>query len=252
MSSQDEPSQDEPEGLTRAKAYLEEMHGKLERKEPLTLREKRFLLRTYNLPYKALTFPESLTPAERNRILLMPPPDEVTANIRRVTNGTMSTTEEVFQRAIEDAETMTDEELALIIDGFATPESIYEQTRRFRWLGKFGRIGHLAFNAMKTDLEKTAHRRAAIRESPERTALRREREVASVGSIETSEQRRAYFQNEARLRAAAEEKGRLWDEQDKVLFTEVKASMMKMADELDGEECHCESCSGQQNSGQQS
>ncbi len=55
----------------------------------------RALLRTRNLAYKALTFPESLTPAERNRILRMPPPDEVTANTKQVTNGAMSTPNEL-------------------------------------------------------------------------------------------------------------------------------------------------------------
>lgn len=91
----------------------------------------------------------------------MPPPDEVTANIRRVTNATMSTPEEVFQRAIDAAETMSDDELALIFYGFAAPESVYEKTRRFPWISKLGHMGRVAFNVVTTELEKTAHRRAA-------------------------------------------------------------------------------------------
>lgn len=75
-------------------------------------------------------------------------------------------------------------------------------------------------------------------------------ELAMVGPIKTPEQHAAYFQNEARLRAAANEKGKLWDEQDEKLFAETKESMMKMADDLEGEECRCEICSRQQNSGQ--
>jgi hypothetical protein len=240
-------SQDEPEGLTRAKAYMKKLVGKIERKESLTGREKRFLLRTGDLPFKALTFPESLTPAERNRIRLMPPPDEVTANIRRISNGTMSTPEEVFQRAIEAAETMSDEELDLIFYGFEAPESLYEKMGRSPWMNKFGNIGRLAFNAVTTEQEKLAHRAAAkINDSPERRALRKERVLAEAGPMRTSEQRTVYFQNEARLRAVAAEKRRRWEEEDKKLFAEVREAMMKMADALEGEVCDCEICSGKQ------
>ena len=82
--------------LEKAKVYLEGLDAKLERKEELSLAEKRFLLETGELGYKALIFPKSLTPAETNRILCMPPPDEVTANIKRVTNGAMSTPDEMY------------------------------------------------------------------------------------------------------------------------------------------------------------
>ncbi len=82
--------------IEKAKVYLEGLDAKLERKEELSLAEKRFLLETGELGYKALTFPDSLTPAERNRIFRMPAPDEVTANIKRVTNGAMSTPDEMF------------------------------------------------------------------------------------------------------------------------------------------------------------
>jgi hypothetical protein len=59
-------SQDEPEGLIRARAYRKELASKIELKEPLSLREKRFLLRTYDLssrlsPSQNLSHPQSAT-----------------------------------------------------------------------------------------------------------------------------------------------------------------------------------------------
>ncbi len=96
----------DPESRAKGIAYRKALEDKIERREELSLGEKRFLLRTGVLPYKALTFPESLTPAERNRLRFMPPPDEVAASIRRLTNGAMSTPDEVFQKALDDAEAM--------------------------------------------------------------------------------------------------------------------------------------------------
>lgn len=45
------------------------------------------------------------------------------------------------------------------------------------------------------------------------------------------------------LIAATNEKGRIRGEQDEKLFAETHDSMMKMADELEGETCYCEICS---------
>lgn len=63
--------------LGRTKKFLNEILEKAEKREELTMREKRFLLRTENLATKAIAFPESLTPAERNRVRWMPPPEDV-------------------------------------------------------------------------------------------------------------------------------------------------------------------------------
>ena len=129
--------------IKKGKVYLEGLNAKLESKEELSLAEKRFLLETGELGYKALIFPESLTPAETNRILQMPPPDEVTANIKRVTNGAMSTPDEMFQAALDDAEAMTTEELRLIKMMFKTEDNMFG----LRWGQKLGRPGHECYRA---------------------------------------------------------------------------------------------------------
>ncbi|KAK3900792.1 hypothetical protein C8A05DRAFT_35562 [Staphylotrichum tortipilum] len=81
-----------PADLALRTAYLNGLHAKIKRQEP-----------SPSLRYKALTFPDALTPAERNSLLWMPPPPEVEANIRRVTGGAVSTPEELFQRVLDDA-----------------------------------------------------------------------------------------------------------------------------------------------------
>ncbi|KAK1769125.1 hypothetical protein QBC33DRAFT_532343 [Phialemonium atrogriseum] len=161
--------QENQDGLARAKACLEELNGKLERKEQLTPRDKRFLLRTGKLTYKALVAPESLTPAERNRIRLMPPPDEVAANIRRVTGGAMSTPDEVFRKVVAGpADAVTDDLVSLVVHGFAVPASVYEEARRLPWVRKLGAAWGLAFNAVTTPAEREAHGAAVALETPER------------------------------------------------------------------------------------
>lgn len=241
--------QENQDGLARAKAYLEELNGKLERKEQLTPRDKRFLLRTGKLTYKALVAPESLTPAERNRIRLMPPPDEVAANIRRVTGGAMSTPDEVFRKVVSSSGggELTDDDddddlVSLVVHGFAVPASVYEEARRLPWVRKLGAAWGLAFNAVTTPAEREAHRAAVALETPERVERRRRRELEGVGPLETAEQRAGYRVRERRLKEEAAERGRVWDGQDEELFARAREEMMRMADELEGEECRCESC----------
>lgn len=224
------------------KAYLAEMLEKFERKEEFTICEKRALLRTGNLPYKALLFPESLTPAERNRCQYMPPPDEVEAGIRKITNGAMSRPEELLQKAIDTAETMPDAELALVVKRFDVQESLYEKVSRLSWATKSGRIGELAYNALETDLLTRLNNRAwDVYQSDERYNKR-----IAPGSgfpVRTSEQITAYHANERRLQQVAAEKVRRWEEEDKKLYAEAKTSMFKMADELDAVVCPCKACS---------
>ena len=235
-----------PEAIERGRAYLRALHGKIERKEELSLREKRYLLHTGKLPYKALTFPESLTPAERNRILRMPPPDEVTANIKRVTNGAMSTSEEMYQAALDNAEAMTDDQLQLIALSFYLSESIYETTPHLRWSGKLGKAGDLAFNAIIPKHVGKAHHAVHLVGlddlSSERFAAYQARVLAAIGPLDTPEKHTAWAENNGRQQELAAEKARQWDEYDVKLLTEAKESMVKMADELEGEVCYCELC----------
>jgi hypothetical protein len=195
------------EKVKRGNAYLKGLHGKIERKEELSLREKRHLLRTGLLPYKALAVPESLTPAERNRILNMPPPDVVTANILRVTNGAMSTPDEVFQAALDNAAAMASEELDLIMLSFRAPESLYERTASFSWVGKLGRAGYLAFNAIVPDRAARAHRAAVLASgllSPGsfEATLKQAQLLAAKEPLDTPEKHAAYHANYPPFRAS--------------------------------------------------
>jgi hypothetical protein len=103
-----------------------DIHAMVKAKEPLTDKDKLVMLFTYKLPYKDLAFPESLTPAEHNRLLQRPPPDEVTEIIRKVTNGARSTPEEVMDMALSNPEAMSDEELELNSKCFHDRESLSE------------------------------------------------------------------------------------------------------------------------------
>ncbi len=233
--------------IEKGKVYLEGLNAKLERKEELSLAEKRFLLETGELGYKALTFPESLTPAETNRILHMPPPDEVTANIKRVTNGAMSTPDEMFQAALDDAEAMTTEELRLIKTMFkAAEDNIYESATTIRWVGKLGKPGALALNAIAPQRLRDAIRAAGRVEMRDpnsaRFKARQAKALAENPPPKTPEQHAAHFERQSRKQESAVEKARRWEEYDVKLFTEAAESMLKLASELEGEVCDCELC----------
>ena len=233
--------------MEKAKVYLDGLDAKLERKEELSLAEKRFLLETGELGYKALTFPDALTPAERNRIFRMPAPDEVTANIRLVTKGAMSTPDEMFQAALDDAEAMTTEELRLITTLFkATGDNIYESSGSLRWGGKLGRPGALALNALVPDRMRDAIRAAGRvnvydMNSPRFKAWQA-KSLAENPPLKTPEDHVAHFQRQSRNQELAAEKARRWEEYDVKLFAEAAESMLKLAAELEGEVCDCELC----------
>ena len=220
--------------LEKAKVYLEGLNAKLERKEELSLAEKRFLLETGELGYKALTFPESLTLAETNRILCMPPPDEVTANIKRVTNGAMSTPDEMFQAALDDAEAMTTEELILIRSLFKAAE---DNMYGLRWGGKLGRPGALALNAIAPQRLVDGWRAACRVEmrDPNSPRFKEMQAKALAEKAEPPEQRAARFERQSR-------RARRREEYDVKLFAEAAESMLKLAGELEGEVCDCEVC----------
>lgn len=232
--------------LAKGEVYLEGLNAKLERKEELSLAEKRFLLETGMLGYKALTFPESLTQAETNRILRMPPPDEVTANIKLVTNGAMSTPNEMFQAAVDDAEAMTTEELTLIKTLFKVTEvNIWQSSATIRWGRKLGKLGRLAVNTIAPGLLRDGFR-AACRvlmdsESP-RMVAKAAKALTESGPVDTPEQHAAHFERERRLQEKAAERACRWEEYDVKLFAEAAESMLKMAAELEGEVCECELC----------
>ena len=57
---------------------------------------------------------------------------------------------------------MTDDELRLVLLSFRAPESVYEKTARFRWLGKLGKAGNLAFNAILPERSPKAHRATGL------------------------------------------------------------------------------------------
>jgi len=235
------------DALARAKAYRKALLAKIDtNEEELSKREKRFLLRTGSLPFKAITYPESLTPAERNRLRFMPPPDEVAATIQRVTNGAMSTPEELYQKAIDDAESLPLAELQLITFDFDIPATVYDAGTRNPWLSKLGPERMAAYLRITTDLEKRARWRAtAVMEMPERVAEMKTWELGFQAPRipEDKTQLTAWLQRIEQLRARAAEKQRLLDEYDEKLFAEARESMSRMADELEGEVCHCESCS---------
>ncbi len=158
----------------------------------------------------------------------MPPPDEVAANIRRITNGAMSTPDEVFQEALDDAEGMPDDELTLITRAFQAPKSTHEGTRRIRWSGKFGRAGDLAYRNITTQREHEAFTRAGdVDNDPERFAAEMARHAAEAGPMDSPERINAYFENDNRMRELAEAKARRWEEDDEKLFAEARESMRK-------------------------
>lgn len=221
------------------RAYLEELAAKLEREEEPTVCEKRALLLTEYLGFKALVFPETLTPAERNRCQFMPPPDEVEANIVKVTDGALSRPEEILQKAIDSAETKSDTELTLILQRFEVHEPVYESINRRAWarrLSNIGELGDLACNSLQTELLTTATLRAWKIYAEERGGIAPFALDESY-STKTSEEIAAYHEADMREKQLAAEKVRRWDEQDRKLFEEARTSMFKMADERDAVLC---------------
>ena len=227
------------EDLTRAVAYRESILAKIEANTPLTCPEKRFLLRTGRLHYKALAFPESLTPSQRNRIRYSPPPDVVKSNILAATNGQLSTPGELYDKVLGDPASLSSDELSLITRNLYRPASTHEAQARRKWQNKTSgdRAWNLAFNKVTTEQEAEAHR-AAVREEmrPEREEERRRVFLEKVGRLETEERER-YHEGERR---AAEEAGvrlREWQEEDERLEREVREEMRAMADAMEGECC---------------
>lgn len=241
MTSTSSPSK---EDLAKAIAYRDSILTKLESDTPLTCAEKRFCLRTGKLPYKALAFPLSLTPAERNRIRYSPPPAEVTANILKASNGALSTPSELYAKVLRDPGSLNSSELKLLVRNMHLPGSLWEQMARRRWTDKYdSRAWHLAYNKITTEEEIAAHR-AAVRESmrEERNREREREHKERVGPLETSEQIDREHAEDRRLMAEAKEKERMWDDQDEVLWREVKAEMNRMADEMGDGPCCCGKC----------
>jgi len=68
----------------------------------LTGEDRALLLSRGDLIGKALAQPSSLTEAERNEVLGRQSPDQVRANIERVSNGRMSTVAELVSKTLEN------------------------------------------------------------------------------------------------------------------------------------------------------
>ncbi|KAK1749927.1 hypothetical protein QBC47DRAFT_395235 [Echria macrotheca] len=238
------PSKEE---LAQAVAYRDTILTKIESNQSLTCSEKRFLLRTGSLPYKALAFPESITPAQRNRIRYSPPPDIVKANIIKVTDGQLSTPEELYAKVLRDPGSLGPEELTLIVRNMFLPGSTHEALARRRWQNKTSgsKAWNMAFNRVTTEQEAEAHRAAAREEMrPEREEEKRRDYLEKVGKLETSEERESYHARERMMAEQAGERLKEWEEYDKILEKEVKAEMKRMADEMPQGECDC--CAGLQ------
>jgi hypothetical protein len=94
--------------------------------DQLTPEERRLLLSRGDLLGKALAQPDSLTTEEIYRVLLMPPPDVVRANIQHATSGRLSTVEELFAKARKALDRgqfeilLNDDEIELLVFGFHT------------------------------------------------------------------------------------------------------------------------------------
>ena len=86
--------------------------------DQLTDDERNLLLSRGDVVGRALARPESLTEAERNVILLRPPPEVVRENIQRATGGTLSTVDELYAKARADLTSLSIEELRLVAWGF--------------------------------------------------------------------------------------------------------------------------------------
>ena len=233
------PSQQD---LARAVAYRESILAKVEANKPLTCAEKRFFLRTGKLAYKALAFPESLTPAQRNRLRYSPPPEEVTANILKASNGKLSTPSELYAKVLRDPGSLNSDELTLITRNLYLPASLQEALARRKWQNKTSgsKAWNLAFNRVTTEEEAQAHRAAvAEQRRPEREAEKEREYKERVGPLETGEQREGYHANERRLVEEAGERLRAWEEWDRVFEGEVKVEMGRMADGMGEGECEC-------------
>ena len=91
--------------------------------DQLTNDERVLLLSRGDVFGKALAHPESLTLAERYKVLLWPSPNEVHARIRRVTDGAMNLPSELYAKARDSKKRgqfgdWSDEELRLITGQF--------------------------------------------------------------------------------------------------------------------------------------
>ena len=239
------------EDVARAVAYRESILAKTEASQPLlTCAEKRFLLRTGSLAYKALAFPESLTPAQRNRIRYSPPPSQVTANILRATHGALSTAEELYEKVLRDSSQCSEEELTLITRNLFLPASTQEAQARRTWQNKTSadRAWNLAFNRVTTEMEAEAHR-AAVREEMKAERVEQKRRgflerMGVTGDLEmTGEQRERYHERERMAGVEAGKRLREWEGEDEKLEVEVREEMRRMADGMGEGGCSC--CDGE-------
>lgn len=69
-----------------------------------------------------------------------------------------------------------------------------------------------------------------------------EREHEEPVALETSEQMDREHAEDRRLMAEAKEKESMWDDQDEVLWREVRVEMNRMADEIRDGPCRCGQC----------
>jgi hypothetical protein len=155
----------------------------------------------------------------------------------------MSTPEEMFQAAIDDAEAMTTEELILVKTMFkVTEDNIYESSGTLRWSRKLGKPGDLAFNAIAPDLLRGGFRAACHVKMRDRDKAMQAKALAENPPPMTPEQHAAHFERQSRMQESAAEKARRWEEYDVKLFAEAAESMSKLAADPEREVCDCELC----------
>ncbi|KAK4441987.1 hypothetical protein QBC34DRAFT_456796 [Podospora aff. communis PSN243] len=229
---------------------LTTLNDKIHSSAPLTPCETRFLLRTGFLPYKALLFPHSLTPAERNRILNRPSPTEVTTNILTLTSNALSTPDQLHHHIMTAPEdSISTDQLKLVFSGFYLADSAYKSAAHLPWVGKLGDMGNLAMSRLQTGSEREAGDKAwDLYEMRKRAERRRFEEMVSrgeTGTVTTDEDRAGYYAAERRAREEAGEDVRRLEAEDEVLFGEARERMEEMAEGLDGVACGCEACRGE-------
>lgn len=156
--------------------------------------------------------------------------------IERVSGGTMSTPEEMYQKAVSSADTMFEHELRLVLDSFHETKPMYDVRYRMCWTAKLGRMGGIALNLITTDLESRAHQRAAhilvIDEGYK--AKRREAEERLLrGNPDLNKQRvEEHRASHGRNSQEAAERAQRLEEWDKRLFAGTAEVMRRMADEI--------------------
>jgi hypothetical protein len=221
------PDQAQPLAVTDKEALaaeLKRLREKAFENGTFTREEKITLLKTRFLPYKALAAPESIAPEERNRLLNRPPPDEVAANVLRITKGISSTAEELIQRAADDANSLTTQELILISRGFFDLDGIYDGGRHLTWGCKWGDAAEAALQYITTDDGIYGIRQAitVLFITPGRSEEHNkiiDAKLAEVGGDDNAKER-------------ANEKSKQWELHDQKLLREAAVSMDLLLQEL--------------------